>query len=446
MIYEEKLRNVSVLGAAGKMGSGILLVTAMEMVNQKLKPGNEKREFVLNAIDMSDAALSGVMNYVREQAFKIAERQIVKLRNFYANREDLIDNEQIIRAYARDILSLMRLSTRIENAYDSNIIFEAVVENPELKIELISQIKKNNKNQPWFFTNTSSIPISQLDQASNLQGKILGVHFYNPPAIQKLVEVIKTETSQPELSYFVSEFIRNTGKIEVPSRDIAGFIGNGYFMRDLLYAIEEVKRLVKEGYEYHEAVMMINHVTQDFLIRPMGIFQLADYVGIDVIQFILKVMNKGIKKEDLHSDIIDLYIERGVRGGQQDGGKQKNGFLFYENGKIEGVYDTGKKRYINLVDFKRDCRKILGDTPGNWKPWKEIMKDKNKDDYLKTYFDDLKNCKKTLGCQLSLNYLKRFKAIGQQLVRDKVALRYDDVNKVIMSGFHHAYGPVNNYF
>ena len=73
MNYEEKIQNVSVLGAAGKMGSGILLLTATEMADLSLKPENKGRQFVLNAIDVSHEMLTGVMTYLKSQVLKTAE-------------------------------------------------------------------------------------------------------------------------------------------------------------------------------------------------------------------------------------------------------------------------------------------------------------------------------------------------------------------------------------
>ena len=91
MTYEERLQHVSVLGAAGKMGSGILLLTAMEMADISLKPENKGKPFVLSAIDVSDEALSGVMKYLKSQVLKVAEKKIFALRKVYAGRTDLIE-------------------------------------------------------------------------------------------------------------------------------------------------------------------------------------------------------------------------------------------------------------------------------------------------------------------------------------------------------------------
>ena len=103
-------------------------------------------------------------------------------------------------------------------------------------------------------------------------------------------------------------------------------------MRDALYGISEAEKLAKIS-SLAEAIYIINKVTQDFLIRPMGIFQLIDYVGIDVCQYIMSVMNPYLPDEDLHSDLLDKMMEAGVKGGQNSDGSQKDGFLKYEKEK-----------------------------------------------------------------------------------------------------------------
>ncbi|PKP34306.1 MAG: 3-hydroxybutyryl-CoA dehydrogenase, partial [Bacteroidetes bacterium HGW-Bacteroidetes-15] len=91
MNYEEKLQNVSVLGAAGKMGSGILLLTAVEMADLKLKPENKSKTFVINAIDVSAASLTGLYEYLKTQVTKIAEKKVVQLRPLYHENKELIE-------------------------------------------------------------------------------------------------------------------------------------------------------------------------------------------------------------------------------------------------------------------------------------------------------------------------------------------------------------------
>lgn len=441
MDYTERLQNVSVLGAAGKMGSGILLLTAIEMADLCLKPENRNKHFVLYAMDVSSEALRGLMKYLKTQVLKIAEKKIVALREVYADRADLITNEQIINQYIEDVLFLVRPVTLLEATYDSHIIFEAIKEDPDLKVKVFKQIDKNSKTTPWFCTNTSSIPINEIESKAELNGRVLGVHFYNPPAVQRLVEIIKTQSTQKELVDFAYSFSKNLRKIIVPSADVAGFIGNGHFMRDALHGISEAEELAK-SYSFAESVYMVNKVSQEFLIRPMGIFQLIDYVGIDVCSYIMSVMNPYMKNEDLHSSLLDKMIEQGVKGGQNSDGSQKDGFLKYEKGKPVAIYDADQKKYIS--GFQQKCDTELGELPASVKPWKAVVGDKNKEEFLVSYFNELKSMD-NLGATLAKKYAKRSREIGLQLVSDNVAHSKEDVNTVLLTGFFHAYGPINDY-
>lgn len=442
MSYTEKLENVTVLGAAGKMGSGILLLTALEMADLSKKPENKDRNFVLNAVDVSSAALNGLMKYIRAQVLKAAEKKVNQLRGFYADRADLIENSEIINEYINDVMLIIRPSTSLEVSYQSTLIFEAIKEDPDLKAKIFSQISQNNKLQPWFFTNTSSIPISELDKKAGLNGRVLGVHFYNPPAVQKLVEIIKADSTLAELHDFAVLFSKNLRKTVVPSHDFAGFIGNGHFMRDALHGIHEAEKLTAE-YSFAEAVYMINKVSQEYLIRPMGIFQLIDYVGIDVCSYIMSVMNPYLPDEDLHSDLLDKMLEIGVRGGQNSDGSQKNGFLKYEKGKIVAIYDINTKAYTDITAMQAKCDAALGELPASVKPWKAVV-GKPADDFYKLYFNELK-AMQTLGAQLAVKYFLQSKSISEKLVSDKVAFTAEDVNTVLKTGFFHAYGPINNF-
>lgn len=443
MNYDSRLENVTVLGAAGKMGSGILLLTSMEMFDVSMKPENKDKHYILYALDISQKALSGLMKYIQDQLVKQAERKINTLRAIYKDRTDLVYNSEIIAEYVKDVVNMIRPVTTLESASESNIIFEAASENPALKIKMFSQINQNSKVEPWFFTNTSSIPITYLDEEAKLGGRILGVHFYNPPAVQKLVEVIKCEKAKPELSEFVTAFIKNMRKIEVPSYDKAGFIGNGHFMRDSLYSISTMETL-KKDMSFAEAVYCINKVSQDFMIRPMGIFQLIDYVGIDVCQFIMKVMHPYVKDEVIHSPLLDKMMEIGVKGGQNHDGSQKDGFLKYERGRITAIWDLDKKEYVKVEDISATCDEKLGTLPTGHLPWKAVVGNPAKDQIFTNYFATMKK-ETNLGSTLAYAHLKKSKQIGEKLVSDKVAFTPEDVNTVLLTGFFHAYGPINNY-
>lgn len=445
MALDERLTNVGVIGAAGKMGSGIALLIAQEMTMQRLLPDNKKNTYELFLVDLDSARLEGLLQYLRTQAVKLAEKSIVPLRKAYKDRPELVENHEIISQFVDDFFLNIRVSTDIEQLKNSRLVFEAVLENADLKISLLKKLKKICPADTFFLTNTSSIPINFLDKQAGLSGRIIGYHFYNPPAVQKLVEVISPDGLNPELHELAMELGKRLRKILIPSNDVAGFIGNGHFMRDGLYALQEVDRLQKE-YGVVESIYIINRIAQDFLIRPMGIFQLIDYVGIDVFQCILQTMNPHFPKENLHSTLVDKLVKEKVLGGQNPDGSQKDGFLKYEKNRPAGVYDPAKSGYrlFEEGDWKQKADEKIGNPPQGFAPWRALLGDPRKEEKLVGYFRNLKSGD-TPGARLAMEYLGNSRDIARNLVKSGVARSEDDVNGVLLNGFYHLYGPINQY-
>lgn len=442
MKFCERLENVSILGAAGKMGSGIALLMTNLMTEMQLT--GEIKSPTLNLIDLNEEALKGLVKYIRTGSVKYAEKNINTLRDIYKERKDLVENGEIINEFVNDCLLHLNTSTSLDACKNSKTIFEAIVENVDIKVKIINEIEEA-KNSPFYLTNTSSIPINILDNECNLSGRVIGFHFYNPPPVQKLVELISSSLTDGAIKEFSQELGKRLRKKIIPANDIAGFIGNGHFMRDGLHALAEVKTLCKEFKEY-EAIYMMNKVSQDFMLRPMGIYQLIDYVGADVFKLILDVMRKNLNDKTLEDDFINDMNKNKVLGGQRSNGSQKDGFLKYEKNRPVGIYDRESKTYKMFSDgnWSKGLDEKLGKLPTGFYPWKSLLVDPKRTDKLATYFTNLK-AEKTLGAKLALNYLTRSKEIGNYLVETKVANNVDDVNGVLLNGFYHLYGPVNEY-
>jgi 3-hydroxyacyl-CoA dehydrogenase len=287
------------------------------------------------------------------------------------------------------------------------------------------------------------VPIGGLNQSASLEGRILGFHFYNPPAVQKLVELITISENSSEMKEFALQLAKNMRKVVVPSNDIAGFIGNGHFMRDALHGINKALEL-KSLMPLHEAVYCINKVSQDWMMRPMGIFQLIDYVGIDVVRFIMKVMDPYMEGETLHSSLLDEMFEKGVKGGQFADGSQKDGFLKYEKGRPVAVYSAESGSYVAFSEFSASADTWLGELPAVALPWKNLVKSSEKESLAAKAYLQYKSMSEK-GAALALEYGKRSREIGLKLVSDGVAANSADVNTVMLTGFFHAYGPVNEF-
>lgn len=444
MTLDDRLQNVAIVGAAGKMGSGIGVMIAQEMAKLKLKAENKNKVYRISLIDISETALDGLRGYMRTQLTKVAEKSTVHLRKLYEERQDLIENADIIRTFVDNASSVLNFTTDLDTVKDAHLVFEAIVEDDKVKTKIYRKMKKLCSPDTMFLTNTSSIPISHLDEQAGLDGRLLGYHFYNPPVVQRLVEVIVADNTVEELRKIGDELGKRLHKKLVPSCDISGFIGNGHFIRDGLYALGEVERL-KSTFRYPGAIYVVNRITQDFLLRPMGIFQLIDYVGVDVFQCILRVMRTHLDDKSLRSRFIDKLVKQHVLGGQYADGSQKDGFLKYERNRPVGIYNFSKKDYFMLGDkWKKKVDAKIGSLPDGFAPWKALLMNPKKEDALQSHFDKLKKMD-TLGARLAVDFLKKTKAIGEQLVNDGVAASTKNVNAVLTNGFYWLYGPINNY-
>lgn len=441
MNLDELLCNVSVIGAAGKMGSGISTLIAQELANLKIR--NPGKIFKLNLIDVNEQGIEDLRKYIKTQLIKLAEKSIVKLRSKYETREDLVENWEIIETFVDEALNTITYGTDFKLARNSKLIFEAIIENEELKLKILKELKEMCPEDTIFFTNTSSIPIGFFDKEVGLKGRIIGYHFYNPPIVQKLVEVITSEQTDNECKDLAYELGKRLRKKLVPANDIAGFIGNGHFIRDGLHAMSEVERL-REKYTLPGAIYIMNRVSQDFLIRPMGIFQLIDYVGIDVFQCILRVMRKHLNNDSLQSELIDNFMEKNIKGGQHADGSQKNGFLKYERNKPIGVFNVKEGEYVDFISLKEKLDSEINNPPAGFYSWKKLLMEPDKASLLSNYFNNLRTAD-GLGAELAKKYMIQTKKIGEQLVKDGVANSDNDVNEVLYNGFFWLYGPINNY-
>ena len=307
MTLTDRLQTVAVLGAGGKMGSGISLLLAQEMTLQKLIPDNSNRDFTLYLMDVNPAALEGLRHYLHTQGRKFVQKNAERL----AHRNPLLAAADAADTFVETLDGIIRPVTELDAVAPAQMVFEAILEKMDLKLKVYTELRRLCSADTWFFSNTSSIPLKELNDGADLGGRLIGFHFYNPPAVQKLVELIIPETVMPALPEAARQLGERLGKIIIPSNDVAGFIGNGHFMRDGLHGIAEAERLAADM-PLSSAIYIVNRISKDFLIRPMGIFQLIDYVGLDIFQSILAIMDPHFPDEVLRSDLIDRMVSGGV--------------------------------------------------------------------------------------------------------------------------------------
>jgi 3-hydroxybutyryl-CoA dehydrogenase len=169
---------------------------------------------------------------------------------------------------------------------DADLVVEAATENAELKLKIFEEVDKFAPKQTILASNTSSISITKIANATGRADKVIGMHFMNPVPVMKLVEVINGYSTSKEVTNTIVELSKQLGKIPCVVNDYPGFIAN----RILLPMINEA---IYSLYEGVAGVEEIDTVMKLGMAHPMGPLQLADFIGLDVCLSILNVLHDG---------------------------------------------------------------------------------------------------------------------------------------------------------
>ena len=413
MELENRLRDVAVIGAAGKMGRGIALLLAEHMAGD----GGNATPPRLTLIDTQKEGLADLEQYLEVQVAKRAARS----------------------GRPVNLSSIVQMTTDPQRAAEAHLVFEALPEVEALKVEALCQLQDSCSPDTWFLSNTSSIPIGELDRQARLEGRVVGFHFYNPPPVQKLLEVIPAASTAPALEAAARQLAVDLGKTVVTSRDVAGFIGNGHFIRECLYALHLIEQLqARDGFS--KAVYAVDKVSRDGLLRPMGIFQVMDYAGVDICAAIMEVMVRYIAKESFVSATVERMLSAGAKGGQHGDGSQKDGFFRYDGYRITDVYDIESGTYLPL-EVVAAIDEELGDLALPGRCWKELQGQPDVDEQVHSHFEWLR-VNPGAGANMAIDYFQASKRIAASLLNDGIATCGEDVDVVVTTGFHHLYGPL----
>jgi 3-hydroxybutyryl-CoA dehydrogenase len=212
----------------------------------------------------------------------------------------------------------LRFTTRLEDLADCDIVVEAAPENPKLKKELFAALDGACKPETILASNTSSIPIVELAAATRRQDRVVGLHFFNPVPVMKLVEVIKTIQSSDASVAAARAFGESLGKRPIIAKDRAGFVVNVLLVPYLLDAV----RLVEQGIATKEDIDEGMRLGCGY---PMGPLQLLDFVGIDTTFYIAEIMFDEFK--DPHYAPPTLLKQMTIAG--LHGRKTGRGFYSY---------------------------------------------------------------------------------------------------------------------
>ncbi len=252
-----EIKNIAVIGG-GTMGNGICHVFAMNGFNVQLV--ETKQEF-------ADRAMSTIEKNLD---------RMVKKEKISSDEKD---------ATLEHINPNLDLPKAVSNA---DLIVEAVPEVYDLKKKIFEQVDEHAPDHAVIASNTSSISITKLAACTDRPEKFIGMHFFNPVPVMKLVEVINGLETDESVTELIMETTKKLGKVAVPANDSPGFVSN----RVLMPMINEAIFCVYEGVATAENV---DEVMKLGMAHPMGPLRLADFIGLDVCLDILDVLYEGFK-------------------------------------------------------------------------------------------------------------------------------------------------------
>jgi 3-hydroxybutyryl-CoA dehydrogenase len=213
-------------------------------------------------------------------------------------------------------------TTSLDDLAGCDVVIEAIIENAELKRETYAQLDKIVKPEALFASNTSSLTITELSMATARPKQFVGLHFFNPVPMMKLVEVVRTILTSDETFDSAFAFAKSLGKEPVACRDNSGFIVNRLLVPYLLDAIRA----------YEEGVGSIEDIDKAMQLGcgyPMGPFTLLDFVGLDTTYYITHVMFDEYREKRFASPALLKKMVLAGRYGRKSGG----GFYDYASGK-----------------------------------------------------------------------------------------------------------------
>jgi 3-hydroxybutyryl-CoA dehydrogenase len=233
------------------------------------------------------SAQSGFTTIVREVSPELVEKGIKSIEK---NLARLVEKGVITEAAKSEIRGRLKGSTSLEDLKDCDVVVEAIIEQLPAKRELFTLLDAICPASTIFASNTSSLTITEIAAATERPQRFVGLHFFNPVPVMKLVEVVKTIATDPAVYEEMVAFGAKLGKTAVRANDSGGFIVNRLLVPYLLDAI----RALEEGVG---SVVDIDNSMKLGCGYPMGPFTLLDFVGLDTTLYISQIMFDEFKEK-----------------------------------------------------------------------------------------------------------------------------------------------------
>lgn len=266
------------------------------------------------------AAQSGYEVVVREVNQELLDKGLGRINDFLAKG---VKRAKLSQSDMDETLSKITGTTELSDLSDCDLVIEVIIEKMELKAAVYKELSEVCKPETIFASNTSSLSITEMASHTNRPDKMVGLHFFNPVPLMKLVEVARSVATSSESFDTVFEFAKSLGKTPVKCNDTTGFIVNRLLVPYLLDSIRQLENGLA-------TIEDIDNAMKLGLGYPMGPFTLLDFVGIDTTLFIADIMFEEFKE---HKYAAPPLMRRMVHAGYF-GKKSGKGFYDYTSDPV----------------------------------------------------------------------------------------------------------------